>query len=176
MAEKKLRKRTTKARCLKPKFDQETGLITVVVVAERFREKEDGKIVRRCLGTQVLMVVCANEKAYSLTLKTGFAHFWSRKRKAIWKKGEKSGNFMPVAEIRVDCDGDSLLYVIDKSRLDLYFRACHTSYYTCFFRSVIGDQDYQLRAGTPEALEATTYQVHDSLFRLNGKDTICVDA
>lgn len=89
------------------------GLVTVVV-----QDRASG---------DVLMVAHANAEALELTAETGFAHFWSRSRKAIWKKGETSGHVLHVREARVDCDQDALLLVVDPAG-----PACHTGMRTCF--------------------------------------------
>jgi phosphoribosyl-ATP pyrophosphohydrolase/phosphoribosyl-AMP cyclohydrolase len=75
----------------------------------------------------VLMVAWANSEALSKTAETGLAHFWSRSRKALWRKGETSGNGLRVVEARGDCDSDTLLLVVDPEG-----PACHTGSRTCF--------------------------------------------
>ncbi len=75
----------------------------------------------------VLMVAYANVAALVRTAETGFAHFWSRSRQALWKKGETSGHMLRVVEVRADCDKDALLYVIEPEG-----PACHTGARTCF--------------------------------------------
>ena len=80
---------------------------------------------------QVLMLAWANEAALRTTLSSGFAHYWSRSRGSLWKKGESSGHLQRVREVRVDCDGDTVLYVVDQEG-----PACHTGAPTCFFRRV----------------------------------------
>ena len=75
----------------------------------------------------VLMVAYANADALARTALTGLAHFWSRSRGALWQKGETSGNRLRVREIRADCDGDTLLLVVDPEG-----PACHTGQRTCF--------------------------------------------
>ena len=75
----------------------------------------------------VLMVAYANVAALVRTAETGFAHFWSRSRQALWKKGETSGHMLRVVEVRADCDKDALLYVVEPSG-----PACHTGTRTCF--------------------------------------------
>jgi phosphoribosyl-ATP pyrophosphohydrolase/phosphoribosyl-AMP cyclohydrolase len=76
---------------------------------------------------EVLMLAYADREALKLTAETGFAHFWSRSRKRLWRKGEESGNVQRVVEIRVDCDGDAVLYRVKPAG-----PACHTGNYTCF--------------------------------------------
>lgn len=80
---------------------------------------------------EILMVAYANEEALNLTLSTGYAHYYSRSRKKIWKKGGTSGHIQKILEIRVDCDQDSLVYKIKQKG-----GACHTGYYSCFFRTL----------------------------------------
>jgi phosphoribosyl-ATP pyrophosphohydrolase/phosphoribosyl-AMP cyclohydrolase len=75
----------------------------------------------------VLMVAWANAEALARTAETGVAHFWSRSRKALWRKGETSGNELRVVEVLRDCDGDTLLLVVEPSG-----PACHTGARTCF--------------------------------------------
>ena len=94
------------------KFD-EIGLIPVVV--------QDSK------SKEVLMVAFANEEALEKTIETGFAHYWSRSRKRLWKKGETSGNVQKIKDIFVDCDFDTLLILVEQKG-----NACHTGNWTCF--------------------------------------------
>lgn len=75
----------------------------------------------------VLMVAWANAEALAKTSETGIAHFWSRTRKALWRKGETSGNELRVVEARKDCDGDTVLLVVEPTG-----PACHTGARTCF--------------------------------------------
>lgn len=75
----------------------------------------------------VLMVAWADEEALRLTAQTGEAHFWSRSRRRIWKKGETSGHVLRVREARADCDRDTLLLLVDPAG-----PACHTGARTCF--------------------------------------------
>ena len=96
------------------------SLIPVVVVDQTSRD--------------VLMVAHANEDAVELTKKTGYAHYFSRSRKKLWKKGEESGHFQRVFRILVDCDEDCLLYEVEQTGA-----ACHTGYRTCFYRTIDGD-------------------------------------
>jgi len=91
----------------------ESGLVTAVV-----QDRASG---------DVLMVAHANAEALALTAETGVAHFWSRSRGLLWKKGETSGNLMHVREIRLDCDGDCVLLIADPDG-----PACHKGSRTCF--------------------------------------------
>ena len=75
----------------------------------------------------VLMLAWANAEAVARTAETGLAHFWSRSRKALWQKGETSGNALRVVEARADCDNDALLLVVEPAG-----PACHTGSRTCF--------------------------------------------
>lgn len=85
---------------------------------------------------EVLMVAFMNEEAWKLTRDTGYAHYWSRSRKKIWKKGEVSGHVQEVREIRIDCDSDCLLLKVHQ----VGDAACHTGYRSCFYRLLCGDE------------------------------------
>ena len=78
---------------------------------------------------EVLMVAWMNAEALRLTQQTGEAHFWSRSRNEIWRKGATSGSVMRVRDTWVDCDGDTLLVKVDPAG-----HACHTGNRSCFFR------------------------------------------
>lgn len=86
-------------------------------------------VVQDAQTDQVLMVAWMNAQALELTRQTGEAHFWSRSRQSLWRKGETSGNRMKVREIRVDCDLDTLLLRVDPAG-----PACHTGEQSCFYR------------------------------------------
>jgi phosphoribosyl-AMP cyclohydrolase len=94
--------------------------------------KMDGlvPVIAQDSGTsEILMLAYANQEALDLTISTGFAHYYSRSRKKLWKKGNTSGHTQKIVEIRVDCDQDSIVYkVVQKGG------ACHTGYYSCFYR------------------------------------------
>lgn len=98
----------------------EGGLIPVIVQDTNTRD--------------ILMMAYANEEAVRLTEMTGYAHYFSRSRKKLWKKGEESGHFQKVVKILVDCDEDCILYEVEQTGA-----ACHTGYRSCFFRSLDGD-------------------------------------
>ena len=100
-----------------PKFDA-NGLITAVVT--------DAK------SGDVLMVAHMNEEALRKTIASGEAWYFSRSRKALWKKGETSGHVQRVVELRVDCDQDSLWLKVDQQGAG----ACHTGRRSCFYRTV----------------------------------------
>ena len=82
---------------------------------------------------EVLMLAYATREALSRTLETGHAHYYSRSRDELWEKGATSGHTQDVREVRVDCDGDALLYLVDQSG-----GACHTGYRSCFYRTLDG--------------------------------------
>lgn len=88
-------------------------------------------VVQDIMSLEVLMVAYANEEAVSLTRDTGFAHYFSRSRRKIWKKGEESGHVQKVRQMLVDCDEDCLLYLVEQTGA-----ACHTGYQTCFYRTI----------------------------------------
>ena len=80
-------------------------------------------------SNEVLMVAWMNREALKLTEETGEAHYWSRSRKKLWHKGEESGHVQKVKEIRLDCDQDVLLLVVEQ----VGGIACHTGRHSCFF-------------------------------------------
>jgi phosphoribosyl-AMP cyclohydrolase len=104
-----------------PKFDA-NGLITAVVT-----DAHDG---------QLLMVAHMNEQSLALTLETGIAHYWSRSRQSLWKKGETSGNMQNVVELRTDCDQDALWLKVQVAGDGV---TCHTGKKSCFYR-VVGNE------------------------------------
>ena len=79
------------------------------------------------------MVAHMNADALAATRATGVAHFWSRSRQALWRKGETSGNELRVVELRIDCDQDAVWVIADASG-----PACHTGARSCFFRRIEG--------------------------------------
>ncbi|MEM7139382.1 MAG: bifunctional phosphoribosyl-AMP cyclohydrolase/phosphoribosyl-ATP diphosphatase HisIE [Myxococcota bacterium] len=83
---------------------------------------------------QVRMLAYANREALERTLATREAHFFSRSRQSLWKKGESSGNTMAVREVWLDCDGDTVLYLVDPAG-----PSCHTGAEACFFRRLEDD-------------------------------------
>ena len=101
---------------LMPRFDA-SGLITAVVT-----EAGSGAL---------LMVAHMNEAALRLTIESGDAWYWSRSRGALWRKGETSGHVQRLVELRVDCDRDCLLLVVDQTG-----PACHTNRRSCFYTAV----------------------------------------
>jgi len=82
-------------------------------------------------NSEVLMLAFADYEAVKATLATGYAHYHSRSRNSLWKKGDTSGNLQKIVEIRVDCDDDTLLYIVQQTG-----PACHTGNRSCFYRSV----------------------------------------
>lgn len=101
-----------------PRFDG-NGLVTAIVTDSR-----DGEL---------LMVAHMNAEALSLTIETGIAHYYSRSRASLWKKGETSGNLQIVDEIRTDCDQDAVWLKVSTQG---HGAACHTGRRSCFYRSV----------------------------------------
>lgn len=105
---------------LDPKWDG-NGLLTGVVTDAR--------------TGALLMVAHLNAEALRLTQETGEAHFWSRSRQRLWKKGEESGNVLRIVELRIDCDQDALWIRAEPSG-----PACHTGAASCFYRRLEGDR------------------------------------
>jgi phosphoribosyl-ATP pyrophosphohydrolase/phosphoribosyl-AMP cyclohydrolase len=82
---------------------------------------------------EVLMLAYVSAESLEMTLETGDLHFHSRSRDELWKKGESSGSFMHLRQLRYDCDGDSLVAMVDPAG-----PACHTGQRSCFYREVLG--------------------------------------
>lgn len=101
---------------LNPKYDRD-GLITAVVTDDA--------------SGDLLMVAHMNAQALALTVETGLAHFWSRSRKSLWKKGETSGHMLSVRDIRIDCDQDAVWVKAVPAG-----PTCHTGARSCFYRRV----------------------------------------
>ncbi|CAN5319706.1 hypothetical protein BH10PSE12_BH10PSE12_01180 [soil metagenome] len=112
---------------LDPKFDVD-GLVTAFVTDAASGEP--------------LMLAHMNAQALALSMETGLAHFWSRSRKALWKKGETSGNMLEIVEMRIDCDQDAIWV-----RANARGAACHTGERSCFYRRI-----------TPQGLERVDAQ------------------
>lgn len=105
---------------LDPKYDAD-GLITAVATDVATGEP--------------LMVAHMDAEALAATRATGEAHFWSRSRGRLWKKGETSGNVLRVREMRIDCDQDAVWLIVEPAG-----PACHTGARSCFYRRVEGDR------------------------------------
>lgn len=126
-----------------PRFDA-AGLVTTVVT-----DADDGML---------LMVAHMNAEALSLTIETGIAHYWSRSRGKLWKKGETSGNFQRVVEMRTDCDQDAMWLKVKVAGIDA---TCHTGRRSCFYRTVgLTDGAATLRSDGSQPLfdPETTYR------------------
>ncbi len=102
-----------------PAFDK--GLLPVIA-----QEESSG---------EVLMLGWMNETAWEATLKTGEAHYWSRSRNKLWRKGETSGNTQKILSIQLDCDRDAILLKVEQ----IGGAACHTGHKSCFYRKLASD-------------------------------------
>ena len=105
----------------------EKGLISII-----FQDHETG---------EVLVLGYMNREALELTIKTGKTHFYSRSRAKLWCKGETSGNVQHVDELRMDCDGDTLLVRVRQEG-----GACHKGYRSCFFRALDDESTWRITA------------------------------
>ncbi|AEJ60929.1 Phosphoribosyl-AMP cyclohydrolase [Spirochaeta thermophila DSM 6578] len=81
---------------------------------------------------EVLMVAFLDPEAWELSLATGYAHYYSRTRRRIWKKGETSGHVQRIVEVRIDCDNDAVLFLVEQEG----GTACHTGRRSCFYRTL----------------------------------------
>ena len=92
-------------------------------------------VITQCAATkQVLMLAYMNQEAWQKTLETGEAHYWSRSRSCLWHKGDSSGHVQKVEAIRLDCDADAILLLVEQ----IGGAACHEGYASCFFRELDG--------------------------------------
>lgn len=105
---------------LTPDFDKQGGLVPA--------------IVQDAASGEVLMLAYMNPQAWEATLKTGEAHFYSRSRDKLWRKGGTSGHVQKVESIRLDCDVDTVLLRVEQ----LGGAACHEGFRSCFFREIDG--------------------------------------
>jgi phosphoribosyl-AMP cyclohydrolase len=104
---------------LTPRFDSQ-GLIPAIVTDAR-----DGAVV---------MLAYMNDEALRLTIETGEAHYWSRSRRALWRKGTTSGQVQKIVELRTDCDQDAILLRVE---IQGDGNACHTGRHSCFYRKLV---------------------------------------
>ena len=104
---------------------------------------------------EVLMLAYMNEEAYNLTLQTGYAHYFSRSRQRLWKKGETSGHTQKVVDLLIDCDGDTVLMKIEQNGV-----ACHTGRKSCFFTSVTQNKT----VSKPQKDASAIYGAVDTLY------------
>jgi len=107
-------------------FDKQGGIVPAIAVDH--------------LSQRVLTVAFMNREAFAETVATGRACYFSRSRNKLWRKGEESGNFQIVHEIRIDCDGDAIVIAVEQ-RGD--GAACHLGYESCFFRK-LDDGQWQI--------------------------------
>jgi phosphoribosyl-AMP cyclohydrolase len=101
-----------------PRFDKD-GLLPVVTTSAKTGE--------------VLMLAHMNAEALARTIETGEAHYWSRSRGSLWRKGEESGNTQRVVEMRTDCDQDAVWLIVETAGAEA---ACHTGRRSCFYRAL----------------------------------------
>jgi phosphoribosyl-AMP cyclohydrolase len=111
---------------LTPDFSRAGGLVAAVAQDAR--------------SLEVLMLAWMDREAWERTLATGEAHYYSRSRKKLWRKGDVSGHVQKVKAVRIDCDGDAVLLLVEQTG----GAACHEGYRSCFYR--------ELRDGTFHAL------------------------
>ena len=134
-----------------PKFDA-NGLIPAIV-----SDVHSG---------DVLMFAYMNAESLALSLQTGEAHYWSRSRGKLWRKGETSGHVQKIVELRTDCDQDCLWLKVDTQGA----AACHVGYQSCFYRAVIPPTGAQETASTPPGLQLVIDKKSFDPAKVYGKD------
>lgn len=112
-------------------------------------------IAQEASTKDVLMLGFVDEEAVRLTLETGYAHYYSRSKQRIWKKGEESGHLQKIVDVLVDCDNDTVLYLVEQVGV-----ACHTGAKSCFFTSLTSGE----RVLESEIDTSQVYSVVDTLF------------
>lgn len=123
------------------KFDQ-NGLVPVIT--QDFYNKD------------VLMFAYANKEALQKTIETGYAHYFSRSKNKLWKKGEESGNVQKIKQILFDCDEDCVLYKVEQVGC-----ACHTFHRSCFFREYFRDKIIEIEPNLGENFKETIYNAQN---------------
>ena len=101
-------------------FDKLNGIVPVIAVDHETKK--------------ILMLAFVNEEAFNITIQTKKATYFSRSKNKIWSKGEISGNYQEIIDILIDCDNDSLIFVVKQYGLKA---ACHTGYESCFYRHLV---------------------------------------
>jgi len=123
-------------------------------------------IAQDATTNEVLMLAYMNEEALELTLSTGYAHYFSRSKQRIWKKGESSGHTQEIVDVLLDCDGDTIVLKINQEGV-----ACHTGRRSCFFTSLLQDKvvlDKEVDINSVYSVVDTLY--HTILERKNSKE------
>jgi len=117
---------------------------------------------------EVLMLAYMNEEAFNLTLSTGYAHYFSRSRQRLWKKGESSNHTQEVKDVLLDCDADTIVVKIKQNGV-----ACHTGRKSCFFTSVTKDKIVLDKEVNTDAIYGVVDRLyHTILDRKSSKDSI----
>jgi phosphoribosyl-AMP cyclohydrolase len=123
-------------------------------------------IVQDAVTGQVLMLAWMNAEALRLTLETREAHFWSRSRQELWRKGATSGNVLRVVTVAIDCDEDALLV-----RAHPAGPACHTGNVSCFYRGVERDNAEKIRDNAEEERDHAEVAEEDEFTKKNTEIT-----
>ncbi len=137
------------------KFDKD-GLVPVIT--QDFYNKD------------VLMFAYANKEALQKTIQTGYAHYFSRSRKKLWKKGEESGNVQKIKQILFDCDEDCILYKVEQVGC-----ACHTFHRSCFYREYFRDQIIEIQPQLDKNFKETIYNVENVILGDSEESPMKVD-
>lgn len=106
---------------MRPDFEKQGGLVPA--------------IAQEAASGEVLMLAYMNEEAFEKTLSTGEAHYYSRSRDTLWRKGGTSGHVQKVRSVRLDCDADTVLLLVEQ----LGGAACHKGYKSCFYQEITPD-------------------------------------
>ena len=127
-------------------------------------------VIQDDVTNEMLMLAFMNEEAYRLTRETGYTHFFSRSRNAIWRKGEQSGHVQEVRAIFVNCEENSLLVRVTQHG----DAACHTGYRSCYYRRILPDDSYEITAERifdPDTVYGAHGKNEDEGVTTQGQDT-----
>ncbi|AAP77046.1 bifunctional phosphoribosyl-AMP cyclohydrolase/phosphoribosyl-ATP diphosphatase HisIE [Helicobacter hepaticus] len=119
-------------------------------------------IVQEKQSQQILMLAYSSKQSLELSLQTHLAHYFSRSKQRIWQKGEQSGHIQHIKEVKLDCDNDSLIFIVEQVGV-----ACHTGEKSCFFRIFSLDKNCQNPpVSMPQKYPIGVYHILDDLYHI----------
>lgn len=119
-------------------------------------------IVQEWGSNEILMLAYSSKQSLELSLQSQVAHYFSRSKQRIWQKGEQSGNTQQIKEVRLDCDNDSLIFIVEQKGV-----ACHTGEKSCFFQSFVPSDECKKASQAPKIQESYgIYHILDELYHI----------
>ncbi|MDR2639662.1 MAG: bifunctional phosphoribosyl-AMP cyclohydrolase/phosphoribosyl-ATP diphosphatase HisIE [Helicobacteraceae bacterium] len=122
-------------------------------------------VAQDCLSKETLMLAYADQAAFELTLSSGYAHYFSRSRERVWKKGETSGNTQKIVDVLIDCDGDALLYIVEQKGA-----ACHTGHRSCFFTKAASGETIGAKIADPAEMYGVVERLYHTILERKNAD------